>query len=424
MKSEQLSRRSFLKSMGLACSLAALSSESLALIQASDPIKINRIEAVTFREDLRIGGGSGGAEGAEFWWVRLHTDSGIVGTGETYPFPHSETGALRDYSRILIGRDPRDIDGIWKEFYHRMAMRNAGGADMRVLSAVNMAQLDILGQSVGLPLYRLLGGRTRSKVRVYNTTTDYWAINEMKMGPDTLEIVDFLLERGITAMKIYPFNRGGGYISDEELEQGLTWIRDIQRQSNGKMEICVDCWGRWNLPSAQKIARALEPFNIIYLEDVMLPNNPQAYAQLAAETTVPLCMSETLATRYEYREFLESKACDVVMFDLSWVGGPTEAKRISDFADTYLIPVSPHTCGGPLLYISSCHLCTSLANFLIMESNYWKYTHQFPYFVNNVPEPSNGHVIAPDAAGIGAEIRPELFENGDARVEVIRSLDH
>jgi L-alanine-DL-glutamate epimerase-like enolase superfamily enzyme len=385
-------------------------------------MKIVKIETVTFDSGIKIGGGSGGADGAEFWWVRLHTDRGIVGTGETYPFQNGETGALKDHASVLLGKDPREIDLIWKTLYHRIAMRNAGGADMRVLSAINMAQLDILGQISGLPLYRLLGGRTRSKVRVYNTTTDYWAIDEMKMGPDTIAIVDFLMERGITAMKIYPFRGGGSHITDEELKAGLRWISDIGQQSSGKMDICVDCWGRWNMTSAQRIAKALEPYNIMYLEDVMLPNNAKAYAQLAAETSVPICMSETLATRYEYREFLESKACDVVMFDLSWVGGPTEAKRISEMADTYFVPTSPHTCGGPLLYISTCHLCTAIPNFLIMESNYWKYTHQFPYFVSNVPAPENGCVSPPEAPGIGAEIRPELFERGDAIVETVAKI--
>ena len=131
-------------------------------------------------------------------------------------------------------------------------------------------------------------------------------------------------------------------------------------------------------------------------------------------------MSETLATRYEYREFLEQKACDVVMYDLTWCGGVSEAKKIADMADTYFIPTSPHTCGGPLLYFCSAHLCTALPNFLIMESNYWKYTHQFPYFVNNVPVPEKGHVTPPELPGIGAEIKPELFSNGDAIVEIHR----
>jgi L-alanine-DL-glutamate epimerase-like enolase superfamily enzyme len=399
--------------------LTALPEALQAAIESSAPLKVTQVDAVTFRKNLPIGGGSGGSEGAEFWWVRLHTDKGIIGTGETYPNHHGEIGALRDYARRILNRDPRDVDGIWRRFYHEMAMRNAGGADMRVLSAINMAQLDILGQASGLPLYRLLGGQTRNRVRVYNTTTDYWAINRMRMGRDTTEIVKFLMDRGITAMKIYPFDAPDHYLSTAALERGMSWIREIRDKVAGAMDICVDCWGRFDLPSAQRIAKALEPFNIMYLEDALPPNNAQAYAQLARDTSVPICVSETFATRYEYREFLELKACDVIMYDLTWCGGPSEAKKISDMADTYFIPTSPHTCGGPLLYICSAHLCTALTNFLIMESNYWKYTHQFPYFVKNVPVPDRGHIRPPEAPGIGAEIKPELFKNGDAIVETV-----
>jgi galactonate dehydratase len=390
-----------------------------AAISNTEAMKITKIEVVTFRKDLHIGGGSGGSDGAEFFWVRLHTDAGLVGTGETYPFSNGEIGALKDYARQLLGRDPRDIDGIWRSFYHAMAMRNAGGADMRALSAVNMAQLDILGQAASLPLYRLLGGKTRPRLRVYNTTTDYWAINNMKMGPDTLKIASFLLDRGITAMKIYPFSANDHYLSNQDLDRGLQWIRDIRDKLGNRMDICVDCWGRFDLPSAVRIAKALEPYNILYLEDAMLMNNAGAYAQLKRNTSVPICMSETLATRYEYREFFEQKACDVVMYDLTWCGGVSEAKKIADMADTYFLPTSPHTCGGPLLYICATHLSAAVPNFLIMESNYWKYTHQFPHFVANAPVPENGQVRPPELAGIGAGIKPELFRNGDAVVETI-----
>jgi len=407
-------RRAFLRGAGL-----GLPATLAAAAAAAEPMKVTRVDGVTFHKGIRVGGNSGGADGAEFCWVRLHTDRGIIGTGETYPFVQGEMGALKDYARRILGRDPRDIDGVWRSFYHDMAMRNAGGADMRILSAINMAQLDILGQAAGLPLYRLLGGKTRPRVRVYNTTTDYWAIDGMKMGPDTVKIARFLLERGVTAMKIYPFRDSDNYISNQALENGMRWIREIRDIAGNDMDIAVDCWGRFDLPSAARIARALEPFNILYLEDAMLMNNAQAYARLAAETSVPICMSETLATRYEYREFFELKACDVVMYDLTWCGGVTEAKKISDMADTYFIPTSPHTCGGPLLYIASTHLCAALPNFLIMESNYWKYTHQFPYFVNNVPAPVKGHVTPPELPGIGAGIKPELFTNGDALVETV-----
>ena len=383
-------------------------------------MKITRIDAVTFRKDLSIGGGSGGSDEAEFWWVRLHTDKGIVGTGETYPFSNGEIGALKDHApQPPRPRPARHRRHLAQPLLSHGAMRNAGGADMRILSAINMAQLDILGQACGLPLYRLLGGKTRSRVRVYNTTTDYWAINEMKMGPDTMKIVQFLLDRGITAMKIYPFSAPDNYLSNQALERGLGWIREIRDKVGNQMDIAVDCWGRFDFASAMRIAKALEPYNIMYLEDAMLSSNAETYAHLARETSVPICMSETLATRYEYRAFLEAKACSVIMYDLTWCGGLSEAKKIADMADTYLIPTSPHTCGGPLLYTCAAHLCTALPNFLIMESNYWKYAHQFPYFVNNVPVPEDGHVTAPEVPGIGAEIKPELFTNGDAMVETV-----
>jgi galactonate dehydratase len=423
----KLSRRSFLECSTAGC-LAALAKTSLpaatrAAIDNTEPMKITRIDAITFRKDLHIGGGSGGSEdGAEFWWVQLHTDKGITGTGETYPFTQAEVGALREHAKLILGRDPRDIDGIWRALHFEGAMRTTGGADMRVLSAVNMAQLDILGQASGLPLYRLLGGRTRPRVRVYNTTTNYWAINDMKMGRETMKIVSFLLDRGVTGIKIYPFEAPDHYLSNQALEEGLRWIHEIRDGVGNRMDICVDCWGRFDFPSAMRIAKALEPYNIMYLEDAMTSGNAKAYARLAAETSVPVCISETLASRYEYREFFEQKACDVVMFDVTWCGGPSEAKRIADMAETYMIPASPHTCGGPLLFICSAHLAMALPDLLIMESNYWKYAHQYPYFVNNVPAPKEGYVTPPEMPGIGAEIKPEIFRNGDAAVEIVAKI--
>jgi L-alanine-DL-glutamate epimerase-like enolase superfamily enzyme len=414
-RGSDLSRRDF---FGLAAG-TLLTAEMRAAVENTEPMKIRQIDAVTFRKDLHVGGGGGGSDGAEFWWVRLHTDRGIVGTGETYPFSNAEVGALKDFSRNLVGRDPRDIDGIWRNLYFQSSMRGAGGAEMRALSAINMAQLDILGQASGLPLYRLLGGKTRARVRVYNTTTDYWAINNMKMGPDTSKILQFLLDRGTTAMKIYPFSAPDNYISNAALERGMSWIREIRDKAGNKMDIAVDCWGRFDFASALRIAKALEPYNILYLEDAMISGNPETYSHLARSTSVPVCISETLATRYQYRAFLEAKACAVVMYDLTWCGGISEGKKIADLADTYMIPTSPHTCGGPLLYCCSAHLCTAVPNFLIMESNYWKYAHQFPYFINNVPVPKEGHVTAPELPGIGAGIKEGLFRSGDAIVETV-----
>lgn len=428
---QSFNRRTLLKGIGLGAATGALSfvggarakaqsNSASAVLASSDPLKIVKVEGISFSDKINIGGGSGGSGKAEFCWVRLTTDKGIVGVGETYPFSSGELGALKDYARLLIGQDPRNIDGIWKKAYHDMSMRNAGGADMRILSAINMAQLDILGKSVGAPAYRLLGGKTRQRVKVYNTTTDYWAINNMKMGPDTEKIVKFLLDRNITGMKIYPFSAKDEFITSDEIDKCVTWLKQIRAAGGDRMEILIDCWGRFDLPSSERILKAIEPYNVIHMEDMMVPSNAQhAYAILAAESDVPIAHSETIATRYEIKDFLENKAMDILMYDLCWCGGVTEAKKMSDMADAFQVPTSPHTCGGPLLWLASIHLCTAVANFSYMESNYWKYAHQFPYFLNNVPVPVDGYVTPPEAPGLGAEIKPEIFKRGDAIVEVI-----
>jgi L-alanine-DL-glutamate epimerase-like enolase superfamily enzyme len=383
-------------------------------------MKIIKVESIRFSDKVKIGGGSGGDGKAEFCWIRIHTNSGIIGIGETYPSINGELGCLKDIAGdYLLGKDPRDIDSIWKEIYKYQSMRNAGGSEMHILSAIDMALLDILGKSTGLPLYRLLGGKTRSKVKVYNTTTDYWAINNMKMGPDTEKIVTFLLDRGITAMKIYPFRTNGSFISSAEIEEGVGWLKQIEKTAGKKMEILIDGWGGCDLPGAERVIKACEPFNVIHVEDILIPNSYQSYAKLAKESSIPIAHSETLATRYQLKDFLEAGALDIFMFDLCWCGGITEAKKMCDMADAYHIPGSPHTCGGPLLYVASAHLSTAIPNFCYMESNYWKYTHQFPYFINNVPVPAEGFITAPEGPGLGVDIRPEILTNGDAIVETI-----
>jgi len=416
-----MNRRSLLKGLGITAAAGTLPSLTNSQTKnADDKVTITKVESVRFSDKIKIGGGSGGSGETEFCWVRLHTSNGIIGTGETYPFTNGELGALRDYTQLLIGSDPRNIDGLWKKMYHDMSMRNAGGADMRIISAINMAQLDILGKLTGLPAYRLLGGKTREKVKVYNTVTDYWAINDMKMGKDTEKIVKFLLDRNITAMKIYPFEAKDEMITSDELDRCVQWLKQIRNTAGNKMEILIDCWGRFDLPSSQRILKTIEPYNVIHMEDMMVPSNAQqGYAVLAAESSVPIAHSETIATRYEIKDFLEKRAMDILMFDICWCGGPTEAKKMCDMVDAYNIPGSPHTAGGPLLWLSSIHLCTAIPNFCYMESNYWKYTHQFPYFLNNVPVPVDGYVRPPETPGLGADIRPELFKSGDAKVEVI-----
>ena len=177
-------------------------------------------------------------------------------------------------------------------------------------------------------------------------------------------------------IKIYPYDRGpvnayakhgGTFISQAELRQSLDPIQRIRKTAGDEMEIALDLSSKWKpLPCSLQIAHSLEPYGIMWIEDAMLPDDLTAYVTLCKETSIPICNSERLATRFRLRELFELHACDVVMYDVTWCGGISEAKKISDMADTYKIPTAPHTGGGPILWYSSIHTATSLTNFYIM----------------------------------------------------------
>jgi len=390
--------------------------------QSTGPLKITKVEALRFRKDYRVQGVS-----PNWTWVRLHTDQGVTGVGESYPTDEAHIGALRELAPFLIGKDATRIERLWQEIFYRISYQPWGGAEFRMLTAVNIAQWDILGKAAGLPVYRLLGGKAQEKLQVYNTMNG-WTINGMREHDEPEKITEFLLQRGIKAIKLYPYDRGpvnafgrhgGTFITQSELKQSLEPIQRIRKAAGDGMEIALDLSSKWNLPCSLQIAKSLEPYGIMYLEDPMLPDNLEAYATLARETSIPVCISERLATRYRFREMFEARAVDVVMYDVTWCGGISEAKKISDMADTYKIPTSPHTGGGPILWFASIHVATTLVNFYIMESVFHLYNDLFPHFLKDVPRPVDGFVTAPERPGLGVELRDEVLKNGDVRVEVL-----
>jgi galactonate dehydratase len=416
-----ISRRDVLK----AAALLPWTSQMESAAAAVGPMKITKIDAVRFRPDLRMQGVS-----PNWTWVRLHTDTGIIGLGESYPNDIANVGALKQLAPMVLGKDPTRIERLWQDLFYRISYQPWGGAETRMLTAINIAQWDILGKAAGLPLYKLLGGKAQEKLLVYNTMNG-WTINGMREHDYPEKIAEFLLARGIKGIKLYPYDRGpinafarhgGTFISQSDLKNSLDPIQRIRKVAGDEMEIALDLSSKWNLPCSLQIAKSLEPYGIMYLEDPMLPDNMEAYATLARESSIPVCISERLATRFRFREMFEARAVDVVMYDVTWCGGISEAKKISDMADTYKIPTSPHTGGGPILWFASTHVASTLTNFYIMESVYHLYNDLYPHFIKNVPVPVKGYVVPPDGPGLGIELREEPFRNGDAVVETIAAL--
>jgi L-alanine-DL-glutamate epimerase-like enolase superfamily enzyme len=278
-----------------------------------------------------------------------------------------------------------------------------------------------LGKYYGAPVYRLLGGKARDNIRVYNTTN---GIGEWTNEKDIEKIAEYLLGRGIRAMKIWPFDpvareNKGSYISPTEIESNLDWIKRIRNAVGNEMEIAVEFHAYWNLPAAQRIAAAIEPYGIMWIEDIMFPENVEAYTKLCSETSIPVCISERLATRFPFARLLQEKACDIAMFDVTWCGGLTSGKKIADLADAYMVPSAPHTYGGPILWYASLHLAITLTNLWIMESGYYFYHDVYPGFLEEVIVPEQGLVHPPEEHGLGIQIKDGLLEHPDTVIEKI-----
>ncbi len=370
-------------------------------------MKITRIETVYWntRDD------------APFWphwtWVKIDTDAGVSGIGETYPRNAVEAEVVHAIAPLLIGSDPRDIERIWADLYRAFDFQIAGGAEMRVLSAVNLALWDLLGKSLNAPVYRLIGGKANPQVRLYNTCFPYKY--DFNREPEKImrELID---TRGIKAIKIWPFDGAAKrsknqYITWDDIGQALVPVKKLRDSFGYEIEIAIEFHGQWNLISAIRIAHALEPYRPMWLEDMLMPGNYRQYHELTQATALPLTVGERIAGKMQFDQLLESRTPKFVMFDITWCGGLTEARKIAAMADAQELPIAPHTAGGPLLFYASTHLSTSCPNVWIQESCQRFYEHDWPLMLEDPIAPENGFIEVPEEPGFGMRIKPEAWNH-------------
>ena len=287
-------------------------------------MRITKIETINFTRSITIHAGK-----ISWLWVRVHTDEGWIGLGETYPAADAaEAVLLGSLAPVLLGRDPREIERLWADMFLAVSYHGWAGAELRAISAVDIALWDLLGKATNQPIYQLLGGKSRDRIRTYNTCYDHvWDFNE-----DADKLAEDLLGSGIEAMKIWPFDQTalrnrGEYITPAELRKCIEPLKKIRDAVGDRIEIAMEFHGYWNLPSAVKIARALEPYNVLWLEEMLPQDNIPAYKRLKEETRIPLILSERLMTRWQFREVIEQGVAQIVNPDICWCGGITEAKR-------------------------------------------------------------------------------------------------
>lgn len=381
------------------------------------------------------------AEFPQLLWLLIETDEGLTGLGETF----FEATTVETYIHDalvprLLSRDALAIDAISRDLVTYVGFGSTG-VEMRAASAVDIALWDLFGKTADKPVVQMLGGWTRDRIRTYNTcagaqymrkaqtqSAANWGLQARKehspvTGFDDLsdfltradELAESLLAEGITAMKIWPFDlaaekTNGQYISSSDLKQALEPFEKVRRRIGDRIDIMVEFHSMWRLLPAIQIAKALAPFATFWHEDPIKMDSLASLKRYAQASPAPVCASETLGGRGAFRDLLETGAAGVIMFDLSWCGGLSEARKIAAMAEAWHLSVAPHDCTGPVVFMASTHPSLNATNALIQESVRAFYRGWYPEVVTALPVVDGGFVTVPDAPGLGLELRPDIDE--------------
>jgi L-alanine-DL-glutamate epimerase-like enolase superfamily enzyme len=373
-------------------------------------------------------------------FCRIETDSGLVGYGESCYIPNAVSAVIHEWiAPRLMGANPLDIEGHWRFLYERAANFGARGAELRAISAIDLALWDILGKSCNLPVWQLLGGKTQERIRIYNSSggpayggktrntitgswpgygiigekgplNDYWmAVNE------PAEYARELLSEGITATKLWSLDfaahKAGGtvHMTHSDLMKGLAPFFAIREAVGYDIELMLDGHGFFQLPVALRIADAMKDIKPMWLEDVIRPDCIDTIRDFRDRSGLPLAVSEMLIGTEDYRLALEKRAADYIMIDPTWVGGISQTLKITDLAQAYNIPVVMHDCTGPLTLIAGVHVATARANVAWQETLRAHVRLRYPEMVTQFPEIKDGYILPPTGAGLGSDLSDELF---------------
>jgi galactonate dehydratase len=340
-------------------------------------------------------------------FVKVETDQGIHGVGEAYSCgPDQATVAtIADFKTWLVGRDPRDIEHLWAHMHH--FTRFPGGLVVNAaISGIEHALWDILGKSVGLPVYRLLGGKCRDKIRVYQGAR----------GNDPRAVAEYaraLVQKyGYTAVKMSPHMPGGNARPyNQVVRLAAERVAAVRTALGSDVDIGVDIHAKFFEPRrAARLARAIEPYEPMWLEEPIRPENVAALRKLADHVNIPLAAGECNYSKNEFQAILAAQALDIVQPDVCLCGGLLALKKIAALAEAHEVMVAPHNPMGPVATVVNAHFAACTPNFLILE---YHPDDEAPR-KDLVQEPTvvkDGYLPLPDKPGLGIELNEEAFRH-------------
>ncbi|MBP48732.1 MAG: mandelate racemase [Acidiferrobacteraceae bacterium] len=346
----------------------------------------------------------------EYVFIEVSTDEGITGWGEitgTLPVANrSVCAALRHVSDLIEGDDPRLIEMIWNKIFRSFTYMGSRGATTNIISAIDIALWDIRGKVLGLPISELFGGPVRDGVPIYCHPQNGSSIEEM------VQHVKAIVETGQKALKLDPFQphheeESNGYLtgklSAESENLGADRIAAIREAVGPDIEVMIDCHGRFDAPTAIRLAKALEPYNIWWFEEPVPVESTHALRQVRENVGVPICVGERLHTRWEFVPILENELADFIMPDVTWTGGISEIKKIATMAEAYFVPISPHDASGPVNVLAGAHAMASVPNHYRVETSRAK-LNAYDEYIDHSLDIRGDKIYLSDRPGLGIEL--------------------
>jgi L-alanine-DL-glutamate epimerase-like enolase superfamily enzyme len=354
-------------------------------------------------------------------WVKVETDAGITGLGECVHGGHQAIAIIRDLAPRLVGQDPFAIDALFEDTRRSLVFEGGfAGALITALTGIEIALWDLKGKALNVPIYELMGGKFRDKIRVY-------ADCEVSPGlnfDETKRVVDDILERGFTALKIdldiFAYGHVGSetehYVKDRfnmtpnkwEHERMVKLAEMVCAAAGPEVEVATDLHTRLDKHSAIRLAQDLEPLNLMWLEEPIPPENIDTMREITASTSTPICAGENLYLRHGFRDLIEKHAVDIIMPDIPKCGGLSECRKIANMAEIYSMPFAPHNVSSPIGTLASAHVCATIPNFLILEFHWTQRDYWTSIITENRDIIENGYIAIPDTPGIGVTLNEEV----------------
>jgi galactonate dehydratase len=343
--------------------------------------------------------------------IRIYTDQGLVGQGEATDAAQGAPGLVLYFRQQLLGKDPLNVDAIWERLRRSGIFAGAqGGQFVTALSGVEIALWDLAGKALGIPIYQLMGGKFRDRVRMY-------CDSDMKdaMGAEADRKLPWIRDAGFTAMKIdiddardpARFDSVNRTASNGEIDRMVREMRHIRDSIPKEMDLAVDMHGFYDAPTGKRVAQAAEEFRLLWLEEPVPAEDIDAMADIRHSTRTPICCGENIYLRHGFTKLLEKRAADIIMPDIQKVGGLSEARKIANMADAYYIPFAPHCVVSPVGTMASAHVCASVPNFLVCEWHWINHLELWKAWVKEGEIIDKGFITVPDRPGIGVEMDDE-----------------